>query len=416
MTVTSSSSRRDYLEEVVSTLWPAPSGAARRVRPWQSRRTPEGSPQQRYALVPSARRPAVAVPLQSRRGASSVIANYKASARGVDRLGLRSLAGLARTGAFQLWPAQIVLSVPAQGSGSLEDHLSAELGQPVRLSVYTSPPRANRKPVVQLLDVAGQIVGYAKVGVNTLTGELVEAEARALTRLAGRSLPGLQTPKLLYHGQWRDHSVIVQGPVDVRSSVTPPAAVLARAMKTVSDDGCAAEVAAEDSSYVTSLAGRLDELATPRGRWLHEALGAWRSSLSSADIVRLGAWHGDWTPWNMAYDGSTLSVWDWERYQSGVPLGYDALHFSIQAAIVGRGHDPAAAVQDLLAAAPDLLTPFGLDRLSADRTALLYLLEIGARYEADRQEAAGARLGTLETWLMPAVAGRLHLHVPPKIR
>jgi hypothetical protein len=414
MTVTSSSSRRDYLDEVVSTLWPAPSGAARRVRPWQSRGAAGSIPQQRYALVPSARHPAVAVPLQSRRGAAAVIANYKASARGVDRLGMRSLAGLARTGAFQLWPAQLVLSVPAQDSGSLEDHLSRHLGQKLRLSVYTSPPRANRKPVAQLVDATGQIIGYAKVGVNALTGELVRAEAEALATIAARPLPGLQIPQLLYHGRWRDHSVIVQGRLDVRTSLTVPSAVLTRAMKTLSGDDSARDVPALDNSYLAGLDARLAEIGSSRGRWLREALGAWRRSASPQDTLRLGAWHGDWTPWNMAYDGTTLSVWDWERYQPGVPLGYDALHFTIQAAIVGRGrgHEPADAVQAMLAAAPTLLEPFGLDRAAADRTALLYLLEIGARYEADGQESAGARLGTLENWLMPALAGRLDLALP----
>jgi hypothetical protein len=237
-----------------------------------------------------------------------------------------------------------------------------------------------------------------------------------LTTLAARSLPGLQIPGLLYHGQWRDHSVLVQGPLDVRTSVAVPSAVLTQAMKGLSGDDSARAVPALDNAYLAGLDDRLAEIASPRGRWLREALGAWRRSASSEDTVRLGAWHGDWTPWNMAYDGATLSVWDWERYQPGVPLGYDALHFTIQGAIVGRGQEPTDAVQAMLAAAPALLEPFGLDRVSADRTALLYLFEIGARYEADRQESAGARLGTLESWLMPALAGRLQLDLPPNHR
>ena len=54
--------------------------------------------------------------------------------------------------------------------------------------------------------------------------------------------------------------------------------------------------------------------------------------VASAGHVELtfGAWHGDWTPWNMATTATTVLVWDWERFGTGVPVGYDALHFDFQ--------------------------------------------------------------------------------------
>ena len=46
--------------------------------------------------------------------------------------------------------------------------------------------------------------------------------------------------------------------------------------------------------------------------------------------LAFGAWHGDWTPWNMASTAGGLLVWDWERFATGVPVGFDALHYWLQ--------------------------------------------------------------------------------------
>ena len=48
------------------------------------------------------------------------------------------------------------------------------------MSLYLSPARANRKPVLQLLTPQGQAAGFAKIGTNQLTRELVTAEYEAL--------------------------------------------------------------------------------------------------------------------------------------------------------------------------------------------------------------------------------------------
>ena len=143
---------------------------------------------------------------------------------------------------------------------------------------------------------------------------------------------------------------------------------------------------------------------------MHDAVGA--ALLEAADQIvastgrvdlTFGAWHGDWAPWNMASLDDTLLVWDWERFTPGVPLGFDALHHDLQRRIAG-GTDPRTAVSETLAAAGRLLLPFGVaadDAVSA--TALLYLVDLGARYVSDRQAEAGARLGVLGRWLLPAI-------------
>src|SRR5262249_54153633 len=83
--------------------------------------------------------------------------------------------------------------------------------------------------------------------------------------------------------------------------------------------------------------------------------------------------------------------WDWERFTRGVPLGFDALHYWLQAE-VGPGHrDPQPAAAGCPQRAPQLLAPFGIAAAEARLTAALYMTDLATRYLADRQAQAGAR-------------------------
>ena len=49
--------------------------------------------------------------------------------------------------------------------------------------------------------------------------------------------------------------------------------------------------------------------------------------------VRYGAYHGDFTPWNMFVEGGELFVFDWEYAGWGYPKGLDRYHFWMQTAL-----------------------------------------------------------------------------------
>jgi len=106
----------------------------------------------------------------------------------------------------------------------------------------------------------------------------------------------------------------------------------------------------------------------------------------------------------MARTADGLLVWDWERFATGVPAGFDALHYQLQSDVVAGHADPAAAAGRLVERAPALLAPLAVGPDAARLTALLYLAELSARYLADRQAEAGARLGAPGQWLIPALA------------
>jgi hypothetical protein len=113
----------------------------------------------------------------------------------------------------------------------------------------------------------------------------------------------------------------------------------------------------------------------------------------------------------MATLRDTLLVWDWERFADDVPLGFDAVHYDFQSAVVRQGADPAVAVTETVERAAELLTPFGVTA-AARLTALLYLTDIATRYLQDEQAEAGARLGKLGQWLLPVLIDQVErLHV-----
>jgi hypothetical protein len=160
------------------------------------------------------------------------------------------------------------------------------------------------------------------------------------------------------------------------------------------------------SAYWKDLQERVVAVAAhPEGAALGRALAALRRRAGETSL-RFGAWHGDWSPWNMAVLPDTLLVWDWERFAVGVPLGFDAVHYALQRGIAA-GPDAAGAVAATLARADDLLAPFGVPPPASAATALLYLTDLAARYLTDRQAEAGARLGVLGTWLLPVLLDRL---------
>jgi hypothetical protein len=149
----------------------------------------------------------------------------------------------------------------------------------------------------------------------------------------------------------------------------------------------------------------------------HASIEADRSALLSAletlahqsgstELV-YGSWHGDWTPWNMASTRAGLLVWDWERFAEGVPLGFDTLHHWLLSEVVPGRREPVEAARACIESAAALLAPLGVEHAEARLTAVLYLAELSARYIADRQAEAGARLGAPGRWLIPAITAEL---------
>ncbi len=399
------------LEESVHALWPG--YATSRDRAARGERDAE-----EYLVLPRASRPTLMAPRRPRAATAAALRGYKVSATRRTQLVLRLISRAARLGLLDIGPLRRTLTPPVDPAGtgtgtgtgqrSIRDYLRAALeDDTLVVALHTSGPKANRKPVLQVL-TGGRTTAFAKVGTTELAQALVDREAEALRRLATVELRRVAAPALLHHGTWREHRVLVQSPFLVPSdgSLTPQA--LAEAMAEIALLTPATAYPGRTAPYVCCLRDRVSRLpVTPAAGVLAECLAALDDSGSLDGPVRLGHWHGDWTPWNMtAHEGRAL-VWDWERFDDGVPVGFDALHYDVQGAMVRFGRPPREAVRDLVDRSPSLLRPFGVEPEQATVYAVLYLVEIGTRYLHDRQEEAGSARGRLETWLLPELEDRV---------
>ncbi len=404
-----SAARLGYLREVCALLYPAPAtvtigrpaagpGGVRR-----SPRPPARSGSRDFLLLLGQRRPRLLVPAAGAAAGAAVL-GYSEPGSAAARLGTRALALALRAGAGRAAAGSRVQVRVPPGADTIDGYLTAALGRPVLPSLHLSPARANRKPVLQLLTPAGRLAGYAKIGISPLTQRLVEAEHRALLAIGAAGPAGLTVPRVLHYGQWRDMNVLVLSPLPLglpRRPVQP--GQLSAAMLAVARIGGHSSEPLAGGGYWRGLGARLDGCDPGADREaLRQALAELAAAAGQAS-VRLGSWHGDWTPWNMASTSRGLLVWDWERFAGGTPVGFDALHYRLQRDVVPGSREPRAAAAACISGAPQALAPFGLDEPAARLTAVLYLADLATRYLADRQAEAGARFGSAGSWLIPAV-------------
>ena len=388
--------RTRYLTEVLDLLYPPPCSTA----------DAAGSPIAEYLVVPDARRPRLLVPAVSRRVAAAAVRRYAEPQSRTARFKRDAVVAAIRTGASSvLLRDRITITGPADAS--IDGYLRAALGRDLAVSIHIGPARANRKPVLQLISPDGDTFGFGKLGTGPLTQQLVRAETSALAALRTSGLTKLTVPRVLHAGQWRGLQVLVQSALPVwlpRAPLTMRR--LANAMLDVA--GCCgySHGTLAGSMYWAELRGRVASVSDrPEGAQL-EAAAELLAARAGNSSFRYGAWHGDWAPWNMANLADALLVWDWERFAQHVPVGFDAIHYELQRRIQNNG-DATGAVEATVRRSGELLQPFAVQPAARELTALLYLVDLAARYLTDRQAEAGARLGVLGTWLLPVLIRRV---------
>jgi hypothetical protein len=402
--------RAAHLAEAGRLLWPAPARFV--VRPSARRAvTPDspGSPVSEFVLVPNAAQPRLLVPGRPRAVAAAAVRRYTSASSRTARARLQMLSMLMAMGCGQrlLRDRACVYADPTTEAplDTIETHLRDVLGTDVHVSMHIGPARANRKPILQVLGPDGATVAFVKVGINDLTRRLVRAEAASLTFLAGATLTTVDVPPVLHHGRWQGNEVLVLGVLPTWRRTPARESLLLRAMLELAQvRGLTAQSQPlARTQYWQRLGRDVSVLADQEAR---RSLGQVLRDLAPVaeeTSVPLGSWHGDWTPWNMAAHGERLMVWDWERFTSGVPVGYDAVHYDLQHAVTRGGAAPEAAVHGTWSRSAVLLEPFGIGPAQAPLVVASYLTEIAVRYLQDGQAGAGARLGHLGQWLLPAL-------------
>lgn len=326
-----------------------------------------------FAFLPSADRPRLLLPAGLPAAAAAALRRYSQDLGAGQRVARALTATAVRAGLADR-ALRDRLHVSGHGE-SIEDRLAELLGRRVVVSVGLGSARANRKPILHALTPRGEHVAFVKVGDTAMARQLIAGEAAALGHLARRPLRGIRVPQVVHHGDWRGLSLLVLSPLQTRAlSFRSRRSAPVAAMRELT--GETRRVPLGTSPFWA----RFDEvpLDDPQQRVRLADVAARIGEAYGRDEIGFGAWHGDWTPWNMAWHGGQVQLWDWERFDPDVPVGLDLLHYRLQST---GGYDrwPDAA----------LVEPFGLVGRTAAITVELYLLELGRRYLTAAQSPLG---------------------------
>ncbi|MCZ2402937.1 hypothetical protein IV498_07000 [Paenarthrobacter sp. Z7-10] len=326
------------------------------------------------------------IPAGNPRAAAASMRRYSAAIslrETVQRLALS--VGLQVGAAQALLPDRVQL---AAGAGaSLVSHLEAVFSEPVSVSLSVGPARANRKPVLQVFDRKGRSLAFVKVGDSPTASTHVLREAESLKVLGSRGFSQFEPPSLIHLGAWEGMTVLVMSALD-----TGPGARgigLGRMRQRALEELGAAF---EQQPVPLPQTPMWSRLRTDHAYLLDtQACAAYRNCLDRVEsqfserVLPVGAWHGDFSPWNMAQRKGKLQLWDWERFEQGVPAGMDGVHYALNRHVRTAGTNLETILAGLTLGAPALA-----DRNDGDAVVVAaYLASITLRYLLGAQGPGG---------------------------
>src|SRR5690606_20969129 len=132
-------------------------------------------------------------------------------------------------------PHRLVVTGPPSTLDSLPAYVARALGlDRVVVGLGVGTARANRKPVLPVCSVDGELLAYVKAGDTPAAAALVRAEAGALRAFTTAGAPpGFEVPTGLHHGQHDGIEVLVlSADRTTRRRGQPREAIPVRAMRT----------------------------------------------------------------------------------------------------------------------------------------------------------------------------------------
>src|SRR5699024_8789625 len=119
------------------------------------------------------------------------------------RIARRLVSWAAQCGVLERVPRSQVTVTGVDDEERFEQRLARTLGVPsVHLTLPVGPPRANRKPILQVSDFSGDSLAFVKVGHNSVTRPLVVGEGRSLRAIAQLAGNAIEVPRVLAEFDW----------------------------------------------------------------------------------------------------------------------------------------------------------------------------------------------------------------------
>jgi hypothetical protein len=343
-----------------------------------------------FAALPSTSQPRI-VATDSRAALAATVRRFSHSTGFGARSARIALATAIRMGALELTSRdRLAVIAVNRTDADRENSVTARLGEifgtEVSIGMSLGAVRANRKPVLHVLTPDGRSLGFAKLGLSPLARSLLNAEAENLRLLAQHSLQHLELPRVIHHGVWHEHTLLVMtalpAPLRRRHSTT---ALPVQAMAELAEcEGTSTSPLTESPWFNGVVAATVETRDSSADRFhsLLERLGQRHGD----QPVRFGSWHGDWGPWNMVWAGDRVRLWDWERFARGVPYGLDALYYAM---FLPPARADVALLRESTVRA---LAPFSIGGPEADLLLPLYLTTLCARFLPDSLTEHGLQL------------------------
>jgi len=336
------------------------------------------------------------IPLQSSKLASRGLSVYNAQGLKAKLLKQFLKAGLGSG----ILPPFLPKFSPSQagdssGGGGIDrfllDRLAAQFnGEKVAFAVSLGTPGAHRKPVIQIMDYQGEILGYAKIAGSENTIELIENEADTLRSLSRLEVSSFIFPRLIHSGRWNGSAVCIQSSPGEKSRPAPKEMVPAylAILKELAEVN-PQQLTLDASGYWKEILNRSERLQNP-----------YYAHVLEQGILKIQEWvgkekvyfhfrHGDFASWNMKRVGAKVFIFDWEYASPEAPAGWDLFHFWVQTLSLLRKWKPGkiyrAFEQDerFRRSLIDYLQHLGLDHQQIHPLLLLYLLERLSFYAAE---------------------------------
>lgn len=202
-------------------------------------------------------------------------------------------------------------------------------------SVFEGTPSVHQKTTIQVWNEE-RILGYVKVTDSEDVWRLFEREASFLNEMRNEEL-GIRNVPMVKVVRCGALFVLLQTTrKTLRSRAVHEWGALQEDFLKRLYDATAHELAWEESDVaqvLRDLRGHVDWL--PRGvdgEMVARHIDAVMERMVGKR-VRYGAYHGDFTPWNMFVEGGELFVFDWEYAGRLYPKGLDRYHFWMQTAL-----------------------------------------------------------------------------------
>jgi thymidylate kinase len=303
------------------------------------------------------------IPITSPRAAGNSLNVYNAQ-KPIARLGKVLLSAGLRAGIAQrLLRDRASLCVRAGIPPNLwKDHILQEYlrelfaVKSVAISVSLGTGDRYRKPTVQIMNQGGEILGFAKIGWDAETIELVRNEEATLRNLENRSFSTARVPRVIHSGPWRSLYMFVSeapGGRTARSDWKITRQHLEFLWELQQPKHHRSPLAG--SKFIERLEWQIEGLKSAGfSEDFHLLEGALESSYRrlGKSEVPFGMKHGDFVPSNILRAQEKLYVFDWEYAEEASPLGCDLFHFLVWTAVLLRGQSARQIYKDFTRPGP----------------------------------------------------------------